>query len=295
MQRRSYPLYHIDAFTTEKLGGNPCVVVMDADSLSTEQMQRVAKEMNLSETAFVIESGKADFGARYFTPAEEIPMAGHPTLSTIAALIARGAIDPQKTDHIMLELKAGLFPVQISMDNEDLLITMTQKKPEFLRVYDKVQIAAIFGLSPDDIMESVPVQTVSTGTGQLMIPVKSAEVLNHLDVHVSELIKLHGQGDFFSVHLFSVSSPYGGDTWARHFAPPPDIFEDPFTGSATGGMGAYLWHYGLMKKTTFLADQGQSMGRPGRGLVTLIGKSEAIEGVQVGGNAVLLYRGEMEL
>src|SRR5690606_26073872 len=101
-------LLQVDAFTTRALEGNPCAVVMDADGLSDSVMQAIAREMNLSETAFVLESGKADFGARYFTPAEEIPMAGHPTIATIFALVDTGRIilnDPVTA--ITLELRVG--------------------------------------------------------------------------------------------------------------------------------------------------------------------------------------------
>ena len=127
----------VDAFTDRPLAGNPCAVVLDADALSTAQMQAIALEMNLSETAFVINSSKADFGARYFTPAEEIPLAGHPTIATTIALIdVRKLTVSESPVSFTLELKAGIIPVYVERHSNGVpIVTMTQLKPGFMRTY----------------------------------------------------------------------------------------------------------------------------------------------------------------
>lgn len=291
-------LLQVDAFTTRPLEGNPCAVVMDADGLSDSVMQAIAREMNLSETAFVLESGKADFGARYFTPAEEIPMAGHPTIATIFALVDTGRIilnDPVTT--ITLELRVGPIPVDIYAPQGRVeQIVMSQKAPQFLATYDSADVLPVFGLRPDDALPNVPVQTVSTGTPQLMIAVRDLDALRRIQVDNAAYVALRARSDFFSPHIFCLQGATpAGQTFARHFGTPPDTLEDPFTGSATGGMGAYLWHYGLIDEPKFAAEQGHWMGRPGIGYVEVVGPPDRIETVKVGGAAVTVLRGQLEI
>lgn len=291
-------LLQVDAFTTRALEGNPCAVVMDADELSEPVMQAIAREMNLSETAFVLDSDAADFGARYFTPAEEIPMAGHPTIATIFALVDSGRIvlnDPVTT--ITLELRVGPIPVDIYAPYGRVeQIMMAQKAPQFLTVHDPADVLPVFGLSADDALPGVPVQTVSTGTPQLMIAVRDLDALRRIQIDHPAYVQLRARSDFFSPHIFCLQgATSAGQTFARHFGTPPDTLEDPFTGSATGGMGAYLWHYGLIDQPRFVAEQGHWMGRPGTGFVEVVGPPDQIETVKVGGAAVVVLRGQLDI
>ncbi len=288
----------VDAFTDQKFGGNPCAVIFLADSLSDQQMLTIAKEMNLSETAFVVKSSKADFGARYFTPAEEIPLAGHPTISTIHSLIETGKITlKEPLTKVSLELKAGVIGIEIHREKEGgFQIVMSQKKPEFLSVHDPRKISQLFGINEADLLPNCPIQTVSTGTPQLMVPVKNIAALQKAVLNVSEYKAYKTGSDFFSPHLFCLSGiTPAGSTFARHFGVPPDTTEDAFTGSATGGMGAYLWHHGLIKNPTFIAEQGHGMGRPGSATVEVVGGPQNIETVKVGGKAVVILKGEIEI
>ncbi len=294
----SYPFYQVDAFTDHPLGGNPCAVVLDSDGFDDPTMQAVAREMNLSETAFVVKSDRADFGVRYFTPAEEIPLAGHPTIATTFALVEAGRLPlTGRRTRITLEMKAGVIAVEIlAGDDRVEQIVMTQKKPQFLRTYNRESVAKVFDLDVDDFLPGYPLQTVSTGTPQLMAPVRNHDVLRKVHLNVKEYSALRAQGDFFSPHVFCLGGiTPGGDTFARHFGVPPDTPEDPFTGSATGGMAAYLRHFGLLDRPSFVAEQGHWMGRPGRAQVEVVGEPQAIESVKVGGSAVLVLRGEMLL
>ena len=286
----------VDAFTDRPLGGNPCAVVFEADDLDDATMQAIALEMNLSETAFVMESAVADFRVRYFTPAEEIPMAGHPTIATTYALVAseRLVLRGDKTS-LTLEMNVGPIGVDImSAGGVIERIIMTQKKPRFLQVHNPEEVLPIFGVDHEDLLPDLPVQTVSTGTPQLMIPLRNLEALRRVQVDIPAFSAYREQHDFFSVHLFCMEGmTEGGHTFARHFASPPDIFEDPFTGSATGGMAAYVWHYGLIDHASFIAEQGHWMKRPGRAYVEAVGPREDIVSIKVGGNAALILTGEL--
>ena len=291
---KEHRLLQVDAFTSRPLEGNPCAVVLDADDLDAATMLAIAREMNLSETAFVLRSTVADFRARYFTPAEEIPMAGHPTIATTWALVEEGrlALRGERTT-FSLELPVG--PIRVDIVAEDRRVTgivMTQKKPAFLRTYDAADVLPAFGLAAADALSGVPVQTVSTGTPQLMIALRSQEALRRAAPDVRGYGALRSSGDFFSPHLFCLGGfTPAGQTSARHFGVPPDTPEDPFTGSATGGMAAFLWRYGLLAEPVFTAEQGHWMKRPGVARVEVVGPREDIEAVRVGGMAVTVLRG----
>lgn len=291
---KRYPLLQVDAFTTTPLGGNPCAIVFEADDLAAPTMQAIAREMNLSETAFVLRSTIADVRARYFTPEAEIPLAGHPTIATIYALVETGRL-PMRGDQmtISLELRDGPIAVDVeAVNGQPVNIVMTQRKPQFLNTLAAAAVLPIWGLEADDALPGVPIQVVSTGTPQLMIPVRDHEALRRIAINERAYRQLTQTANFFSAHLFCLGGATpAGDTFARHVAP----FEDPFTGSATGGMGAYLWHYGLIEKATFIAEQGHWMGRPGQATVEVVGPPHEIETVKVGGPAVTVVRGELLL
>jgi trans-2,3-dihydro-3-hydroxyanthranilate isomerase len=172
---------------------------------------------------------------------------------------------------------------------------MSQRKPQFLRMYSPGQVLPAFGLDAAEVLPGVLIQTVSTGTPQIMIPLKSHESLKQARLDVEKYIILRENGDFFSPHLFCLGGVENGATFARHFGVPPDTMEDPFTGSATGGMAAYLWHYGLLEQPTFIAEQGHWMKRPGQAQVEVIGARDNIETVKVGGPAVTVIRGELSI
>lgn len=290
----TYPFMQVDAFTTKALGGNPCAIVFDADDLETATMQAIAQEMNLSETAFVLRSQIADVRARYFTPESEIPLAGHPTIATIYALVETGRLPMRGNGMtISLELRDGPIAVDVQgVDGKPTYVIMTQRKPQFLNTIDAATVLPVWGLQPEDALPGVPLQVVSTGTPQLMIPVRNHDALRRLAINEAAYRRLSQEGNFFSAHLFCLGGATPeGDTFARHIAP----FEDPFTGSATGGMGAYLWHYGLIDKPTFIAEQGHWMNRPGQATVEVVGPRHDIETVKVGGPAITVVRGELIL
>jgi trans-2,3-dihydro-3-hydroxyanthranilate isomerase len=291
------PFLLVDAFTRAPLGGNPCAVVLDADGLDDARRQALAREFNQSETAFVARgTGGADFDVRYFTPAEEIPLAGHPTIATVVALLHAGRIRSGAGEFALtLGLRDGPIRVDVApaQPAEPPLVRMTQRRPVFGALHDPAIVAPLFGLEVGDLLPGAPVQTVSTGTPQLMMMLRDREALRRarppVDPHYS---RYKAGADFFSPHLFCLGGATpGGDTFARHFGLPPDLPEDPVTGSATGAMAAYLWRHGHLAQPHFVAEQGHWMGRPGRMDVTVVGARDAIESVQVAGTAVVLVEG----
>jgi len=293
----THPFMHICAFTSQKLHGNPCAVVFDADDMDEAEMQAIALEMNLSETVFILTSTVANFRLRFFTPCEEIPLAGHPTISAVYALIYSGRLilESATCTTISLELQVGPIPVEIhSSEGKVFSIVMTQKKPEFLGTLPASEVMPAFGLDESDILEGFPAEVVSTGTPQLMIPIRDLDTLKRARVDTEKYIELRARGKFFSPHLFcNVGMTHAGNSFARHFGVPPDTMEDPFTGSATGGMAAYMWKHGLISSPEFIAEQGHWMKKPGEARVEVVGPREDIQSVRVGGTAVALIVGEL--
>jgi trans-2,3-dihydro-3-hydroxyanthranilate isomerase len=293
----TYSLYQVDAFTTRPLLGNPCAVLFDCADLNDETMLAIAKEMNLSETAFVWRMDDGRFRARYFTPAEEIPLAGHPTVATIYALIDSGRLK-LKTDTLKLPLVLRDGPVDVEIfvkDGNVERISMAQRKPQFLSIHQPKDILPAFGLAESDLFPNSVIQTVSTGTPQLMVLLKDLQSLRKASPNLEKYAALRETSDFFSPHLFCLHGIEHGRTFARDSGLPPDTLEDPFTGSATGGMAAYLWHYGLIESPTFIAEQRHWMSRPGQAYVEVIGPRNAIQTVKVGGAAVTVLRGELTI
>jgi len=195
-------------------------------------------------------------------------MAGHPTIATVHALVEAGRLSlTGEVTRLTLELPAGVIPVEIHARMGHIeTIVMTQLEPSFLSVHDPWEIMPAFSLEPTDLIAEAPIQTVSTGTPQLMIPLKDHDALRRARLQSGLYTALREAADFFSPHLFCLGGVAGGDTFARHFGVPPDTDEDPFTGSATGAMAAYLWHHALIEKVDFMAEQGHWMGRPGRAI-----------------------------
>jgi len=260
----------VDAFTSTPFGGNACVVVHGADHLSLDDRMRLVRETSLSECAYLVHSDVADFGARYYLAEREILMAGHPTVATVASLLARGMIS--SNCEFTLEVGAGVLPIAV-IDGQ---ITMTQAAPQFLKTHSKADIAAIYGLDASDIV--VDPQVVSTGTPFCIALLKDHSTLRRatLDEHRLQAwrdLDGNAQAQTMEPFLVALGGIDGGDTFSRLLLPHPMPAEDPFTGSATGCMAAYLWAKGLIDAPHFIAEQGHWLGRPGtKGVVLMSGQ-----------------------
>lgn len=292
----TYAFDWVDAFTTCAFGGNACVVVHGAQGLSLERRLALVKETSLSECAYLVDSDVADFGVRYYVAHQEILMAGHPTIATVTSLLDRGLVPLVcgRAD-FTLEVGAGVLPISVS----DGVITMTQAAPEFGEVHDPAEIAQLYGLTAKDIV-GMP-QTVSTGTPFCIAVLRDKAALRRATLDLDRLATYHaarGLGADKAMEPFLVvreGETEAGDTFSRLLLPPPMPAEDAFTGSATGCMAAYLWHHGLIENAAFVAEQGHWMGRAGSAQVEVLGPRGAPTGVKVGGQGVVLMRGELAL
>ena len=289
-----YQVKIVDAFTSRRYAGNPCGVVTRAEGLAEPEMQAIARELNASETAFVTASTAADFRVRFFTPLREIPLAGHPTIATMHALVEDGRI-PVGADvtRVTQEVQAGVLPVDIGRDEAGhVRVVMTQATPSFGDELDPVETPAALGISPEDLLPGVPLQLVSTGTLQAMVPVRSLAVLQRIQPDPGALRRLEQRHGHFGLHAFALATfDPANATHARHFAASAGIPEDPVTGSASGGMAAFLWRYGLLRGPGFRAEQGHIMGRPGIVEVEVEGDGSNPTVVRVGGTAVTVLTG----
>lgn len=291
----------VDAFTARAYGGNPAAVVANAEGLADWQMQAIAREMNLSETAFVSPSERATARVRFFTPATELPLAGHPTLATWHALAELGRVPLSGESTVVTqELNVGVLPVELRSAGvppaSGPLIFMTQKPPEFLRAVDHRPLARALGLHPDRIDTRVKPTVVSTGTPQLMALLRSAADLQGLRPDMNELARLAREDDYAGVHVFALGGiTRRGQAQARHFAPAIGINEDPVTGSASGGMAAFLVQHGFVEETAFVIEQGHIMGRPGVVYAEVDREGSRVTGIRIGGTCETVLRGTIRV
>ena len=296
---RRFAFDWVDAFTTRAFGGNGCVVVHGADDIGTDDRLALVNETSLSECAYVVASDTADFGARYYLADKEILMAGHPTIATVVSLVDRGLVDMSGGQaSFTLEVGAGILAIEIRAGVDGPVVTMTQMTPEFGAAHDPAQIAKMMSLQAGDVLGTP--QIVSTGTPFCVTVLRDKDALRRAALNADVWRALNPPGasrlDMVEPFLVTLGGQTGdGDTFSRLMLPPPMSSEDPFTGSATGCMAAYLWHHGLIETPDFIAEQGHWMGRPGRAMVEVLGPREAPTGVRVGGQGVVLMRGELDL
>ncbi|WP_299886462.1 PhzF family phenazine biosynthesis protein [uncultured Ruegeria sp.] len=282
----------VDAFSDRAFGGNGCAVVHGGAALIEDVCTAYVRETSLVECTFTGPSDIADVRVRYFLASREIPFAGHPTIATVAAMKSRGLFSG---DSLILETGAGLVSIQLNGDE----IEMTQVAPKFSAHVSADLVASAIGLSEDAIIS--PPQMVSTGLPFCITVLRDHEALRAARLAEGPLREVAAAAGYsgsdmaepFLVTLQGATA--GGDTFSRLLLAPPSPPEDPFTGSATGAMAAYLWKYGLMDKDTFTAEQGHDMGRPGQATVTRVGPPDAMTGIKVAGRGHVLMRGQVNL
>lgn len=289
-----YEFDWVDAFTQMPFGGNGCAVVYDAQDLPISDRMALVCETKLSECAFLVGSDKADFGVRYYLVDQEILMAGHPTVATIRSLIHRELIDVSTGRvNLTLEVGSGVLPIEIVLVDGEPLITMTQQRPDFGELISTQEIEDMFGLQAGDVLGAP--QLVSTGTAFCIAVLKSRQALDSAQLDGDKLKAWQSRLDIPVVNPFLVvlEGAENGDTFARLLFGGKNQQEDPFTGSATGCMAAYLWAIGLIDKPKFVAEQGHGMGRPGQAMVEVLGPRDDISGVRVGGYGTVLMQGHL--
>jgi trans-2,3-dihydro-3-hydroxyanthranilate isomerase len=295
-------IYQVDVFTDKRFGGNPAGVVPDARGLTDQQMIKIAREMNLSETAFVIplDNEDADYEVRFFTPEQEVDLCGHATIGTFYGLAAKGYIEGKDNIFsINQKTKAGILPVEIYFENDKVdKVMMTQANPEFLfQIEDLGELAEIFGIDVADIgieNQIVHPQGVSTGLPDVMMPVKNLDVLKKLNPHREKLIEFSNRLGVVGVHAFTLETEEKESSLAcRNFAPAVGIDEEAATGTSNGALGAFLIRNNIVEfrnGITFICEQGYYMDRPSKVVVKLEGNKDDFS-VKVGGKAVITLEG----
>jgi len=297
----THPYLHWDVFTGEPLYGNQLAVFTDGRGIDSTTMQRMAREMNLSESTFILpaEAPGTDLRMRIFTPIQEVPMAGHPTVGSTFALAHTGFLEPGRP-RVVFGLNVGPTPVDLEWEADRLRFAwMTQGLPEFGPAIDaRSQVASALGLTLADLAPGLPVQIVSCGLRLVFVPLRDREAVDRAISDSAAFRRLMAElSENVPIFLFAVLPPGGEATvYSRMFAPAFGIIEDPATGSASGPLGCYLVQHGVVAPGaagSMLNLQGVAMGRRSRLHIAIDGGPSAITGVRVGGEAVLVGRGEL--
>jgi len=302
---REYRFLQVDVFTDVPFGGNPLAVFPDADGLTTAEMHSLTREMNLSETTFVLppEAPEADFRVRIFTPAKEIPFAGHPVVGTHWVVAHLGRVDLQEPlTRVHFELGVGVLPADLHVaDGIVEKVVMTQGRATFHDTLEDLSDLAVgLGLPSEAIRETdVPVQVVSTGIPQMMVPVRSLDEVQKLSadaLNVAALNRACRAVGTECVMVFTLETERPEATvHVRMFAPLLGVPEDPATGSANGALGAYLVRHQVVPvgepTTHILSEQGAEMSRPSTLHVEVDHQDEEITVVRVGGQVVPVIEG----
>jgi trans-2,3-dihydro-3-hydroxyanthranilate isomerase len=309
------PAYHflqLDVFTDQPFCGNPLAVFPEAEGISDEHMMKIAREMNLSETVFVLKPSSNEVlrRLRIFTPARELPFAGHPIVGTWTALANEGVAPVPEGGNgwqrIFHEVGIGVLPLDIQFkDGKAVQVVMTQGAFEVISeiddAHEQAEVARALGLAREDLDESLPIQVITTGLSCLAVPIRSLADLRDTRVNGTLLAEIYTRHGGTGCLAFTRETLEVGASraHARFFAPADNIPEDPATGSACGALGGYLVHHGGLSlepedgRYKFVIEQGDFINRPSRINLDVKGEGGRVEEVRVGGAAVLVARGEV--
>lgn len=302
----------LDVFTNNAFSGNPLAVFPEAEGIEDSYMQKIAREMNLSETVFVLppQDGQALKRLRIFTPTRELPMAGHPVVGTWN-LLAREGIVPQPAGgsgwaRIHQEIGIGVLPVDIEFrEGEPRRVVMTQGAYKTIGgvegAHERAEIERAIGLAPEDFDESLPIEVVSTGISFLLVPVNSLMALSRCRVNSTLLSAIYKSLGATGCCVFTRETREGGESRAhmRMFAPDDNIPEDPATGSCAGALSSYLVYHGALDLQAqedvfrFRIEQGDFIERPSRIDAEIRGEKGSVQEIRVGGSAVVVAEGHL--
>jgi trans-2,3-dihydro-3-hydroxyanthranilate isomerase len=300
---RTYRYLHYDVFTDIPFEGNQLAVFPEPAGLTTEEMQTITREMNFSECTFIFppETPGTNVRMRIFTPGEELPMAGHPTIGSTFALAKEGVITPGQADFVF-GLNVGPTPVSLQWQGDALdFAWMTQKNPEFGgEITDRAGFARALGIDVKDLADTPP-QRVTCGTPFLFAALASRAVVDSVSLDIKAYSAVCTASGLKALPLFifttdRASSASGELIYSRMLAPGFGIAEDPATGGASGPLGCYLFKYRLVPREAvaqFVSLQGVKMLRPSRIHISIDAKGEEITRVRVGGRSVLIGDGRL--
>lgn len=274
-------VYVISAFSKGGKGGNKAGVILDSHNLMPAKMMAIAKDLGYSETAFLTESDVADFKVRYFTPTEEVPLCGHATIATFSILNSLGRLSK---DAYTIETKAGSLNIRIEKDG---MIFMEQNRPTY---FETLKPDFFDGcLEAGFIDTALPIQIVSTGLKDIMLPVDTKEHLERLNPNFKNMVNLCCDQDVVGIHAFALTG--GAETTAicRNFAPRYGINEESATGTSSCALACYLFqHY--KQQSQYVFEQGFNLGSVSRLVVNITHQGSSIDTVHVGGYGHLVCK-----
>ena len=288
--------YIVDVFAEEKYAGNQLAVVRHAATLSESEMQKIAKEMNFSETTFILSDLEKEHGydVRIFTPEAEVPFAGHPTLGT--AFIIQKEILKNSVTSLNLNLQVGKIPVSFSyVDNEPDLLWMKQVQPKFGLTFNPTQIAATLNIELSELDERYLIQEVSTGLPFIIVPLKALESIKKCRINNEKLSELTKSSEAKAILVFCPETyNKANDLNVRVFVDCYGIPEDPATGSGNGCLAGYLVKYRYFndEKINIRVEQGYEIKRPSL-LLLKADQTEDLINISVGGKVVMVAKGEL--
>jgi trans-2,3-dihydro-3-hydroxyanthranilate isomerase len=292
-----YAIHVVDVFTERPLSGNQLAVVLGAEAIPEEVMQRIAREMNLSETTFVLPPADRSHVARVriFTPGKELPFAGHPTIGTAWVLVNQGLVP---AGQLRFTLEEAVGPVPVRVDPASGTLWMTHPTVSYGEVVaERAEIADALGLGEQDLVPDVPLQAASTGLSFLYVPLKDARAVDAAVSDKGRLSRVFGEREPLPVFLFAALGP--DRLYSRMFSPHVfDIAEDPATGSASGPLGAFAVRHGLIPRkpeVSIVSEQGTKMGRQSFVHIKLnyVSDQEKPTGIEVGGSVVPVLSGTL--
>jgi trans-2,3-dihydro-3-hydroxyanthranilate isomerase len=293
-REREYRYRVVDVFTQHPLEGNPLAVFPDATAIDVTTMQRIARELNLSETAFVLPPTRSDCAARVriFTPTKEMRFAGHPTIGTAFVLFDKGLVSAS-TGRFVLEEQIGPVPVRIEPGKPPLL-WLRCPPIETGRCHDPGVCANVLGLDASDLLD-VPPQCLSAGNPTIFIALRTKAAVDGAWLDLTGARQLRGSdAEFTCVFVFT---PTTEGAYSRMFAPEHGVPEDPATGSSTGPLAVFMMLHGLVAKaggTRLVSEQGTKMGRRSLLHVQIHGENGS-DGIDVGGHVVPVSSATMRL
>ena len=294
--------YTCDVFTDKRFGGNQLAVFPEASSIPDDLLQPIAKEFNFSETTFVYppKNPKNTNRIRIFTPGGELPFAGHPTIGTAFVLAAIGSIPAQQETNIIFEEGVGNVPVKILSRNgiPDFMELSAAQMPEFLNAPSGADIAKFLSMPEHDLDNRFPIQSVSCGVPFLFVAVTTRSSLQRIRVQTELMNQTLSKSSAKDVFVFTTDTEQADfDFHARMFAPLIGIPEDPATGSAAASFAGYLAALDTAENGTlkWKIEQGFEMGRPSLLYSEADKKSGKTVAIRVGGRAVMVCKGEMEI
>jgi len=283
-------VHTLNSLAKTKNGGNPAGVVLEADYLTEDLMHKIANKVGFSETAFVQKSDKAHFKVRFFTPRKEVDLCGHATIAAFFLLKDKGLI---KSGQYRLETKAGTLDVDV---RDNRTVFMVQVLSQFFEKITGNEITGCLNMSEDQFLPDLPIQIVSTGLRDILVPVKNLKTLLSLKPDFEKISKVSKKYNVVGFHVFSLETKFRSTAHCRNFAPLYGIPEESATGTSSGALSCYLFKYGKVTKDQvghLVFEQGYSMNKPSEILAQLRIEDREILEVQVGGTAII--KKEMEI